>query len=117
MPLENQALFFEEIVYFFFFFLCMLGFSNNNMSYYAIQLQVYSVKSFVLSVFLPLIWGHSIITFALTVEVGSIKIQTSEMVHQSANRWVTKIEKVRKRMDGGSKFSSFCDNLLIECSQ
>ena len=85
----------------------MLGFSNNNMSYYAIQLQVYSVKSFVLSVFLPLIWGHSIITFALTVEVGSIKIQTSEMVHQSANRWVTKIEKVRKRMEGGPNFAHF----------
>ena len=62
------------------------------------QLHVYPIKSFELSVFLPLIWGHSIITLALMGEGGSIKTQTSKMVHQSANRWVTKIEKLQKRM-------------------
>ena len=78
---------------------------------------MYPIKSFELSVFLPLIWGHSIITFALMGEEGSTKIQTSKMVHQSANRWVTKIEKLQKKMESGSKFCSFCDKLIIECSQ
>ena len=52
---------------------------------------MYSVKSLVVSEFLLLIWGHSIMFALIGVGGGgggggSIKVQTSKMVHQSANR-------------------------------